>query len=91
MLKIALPDHIGFDSVNDFLSDVVTQMSETKKIELHFSSVKKINSILVALLICIINEVQNQKINLKIMGVSEELFSFLSNNELEKKIKSFCN
>ncbi|MDG2348106.1 MAG: hypothetical protein P8L77_01410 [Gammaproteobacteria bacterium] len=91
MLEIVLPEHLNFDEISDYLETTYKRVDSATSVQLNFRDVKRINSILVAFLICVINQVERKKIKLKMLGVTEELFSYLGDSQLEEKIKSFCS
>ena len=91
MLEIVLPAHLAFDEVQAYLQTTYDRIDSVKAVQLNFRDVKRVNSILVAFLICVINHVSEKKIKLKLYGVTKELFSYLGDSQLEEKIKSFCN
>ena len=91
MLEIVLPAHLAFDEVQTYLHTTYERIDLVKSVQLNFRDVKRVNSILVAFLICVINYVGKKDIDLKLYGVTKELFSYLGDSKLEEKIKSFCS
>lgn len=91
MLEIVLPAHLKFNEISDYLKTTCERIDSATSVQLNFRDVKKVNSILVAFLICVINQVEHKKIKLKMLGVTKELFNYLGDSQLEEKIKSFCS
>ena len=91
MLEIILPVRLGFEEVGDYLQATLQRIDSATSVQLNFRDVKRINSILVSFIICVINQVQKKQIKLKLLGVTNEFLNYLGDSALEKKIKSFCN
>lgn len=91
MLEIILPAHLAFDEVSSYLDATYERIDSATSVQLNFRDVKKINSILVAFLVCVINRVSEKEINLKLLGLTKELYDYLGDSELEKKINSYCS
>ena len=91
MLEIILPSHLGFNEISDYLKTTTERIDSASSVQLNFRDVQRFNTILVAFLVCVINQVDEKKISLKLLGVTKELFSYIGDSELEKKIKAFCN
>ena len=91
MLEIILPAYFSFDEVGDYLKTTYDRINSASSVQLNFRDVKRVNSNLVAFLVCIINHVKKKEIKLKLFGVTKELFNYLGNSQLEEKIKSFCS
>ena len=90
MLEIVLPAHLSFEEVGSYLAITCERIDSATSVRLNFRDVKRVNSILVAFLVCIINHVTKNNIKLKLLGVTKELFGYLGDSQLEEKIKSFC-
>lgn len=90
MLNITLPERLMFSEVDQLLSSVREQLSSSDGLLVDMKKVEHVNSVLVAFLICVIKNAEQEKVKLVFSGFTEDFYGFLGDSELVDKIRSFC-